>query len=87
MKIRLSQEQIALVKMGTGVVVGNDTYYYFPFWFKQTNLKDSKFDRKEFEIISFENLPKELIDKIDVVRHTTIIRPSKLNFEKTKGDE
>lgn len=57
-KKKLPKETIDLLKgMGSVVLLGK-TFYFLPFWFKETE------EDGVFEIIHPDNLPKELIDAL-----------------------
>ena len=55
--VEFLQQHASYVEDQTG------TYYYLPFWFKATNESD------EFEILSLDHLPKELIYLIEKMRN------------------
>lgn len=59
-EMRLSEEQQAIVKMGSRI----EEYYYLPFWFK--DIGDGL-----FELHNFENLPENLKQKINYLRYGT----------------
>jgi hypothetical protein len=66
MKLKLTKEQIDLFdQLGTVVVVpSNEIYYYLPFWFKKTEVKNV------FDVITFEELPKEVLETINDLRES-----------------
>jgi hypothetical protein len=60
MKIKISIHQKMFLKMGKVVNVGNGIKYYnFRYWIKE----DEK-DKGNYELISLDNLPVELMDKL-----------------------
>lgn len=57
MKIKLTEEQVNLLKRGTIVTVKSGTeYFYLPYWYK----KEGDF----YEEMSFDYIPKELSEHI-----------------------
>ncbi len=54
MKIKITKEQLDLLNIGNVINTNEEKWYYMPFWFKQSG--------DDFEIISFEKLPKEIKD-------------------------
>lgn len=62
-KITLTQEAADLFNnMGTIAEVNGKRYFYFPFWLKQTE------NNLEFEVLSYDSLPSELIEDIKKMR-------------------
>lgn len=72
-KIQLNQDQLELLKMGTAIHIngGSRKYYYLPFWFVTTE------EEGIYEILTFENLPKELTDFIQKEREYATRRDNK----------
>jgi len=64
MKVKFPKEQTDLFnQIGTIVTTANgNTYQYLPFWFKKTEQEDV------YELLTFENLPDELIETIKDMR-------------------
>lgn len=57
MKIQLTSGKESLLKMGTTLKIGQNTYYHLPYWFK-------KDESGEFELIGIDNIPDELKTEI-----------------------
>ena len=63
MKVKLTKEQQELLNTFSTVLRNSDTtYMYMPYWFKSTD------EANVFEILTFEKLPKDLIQMITVER-------------------
>ena len=63
MIVKLTKEQIQLLKeFCTEITTEEGTYMYLPFWFKDIE------KRNEFELLTFEHLPSDLIDTISTFR-------------------
>ncbi len=65
MKVQLTKEIIDFLDYwGTIVNIGDNKYQYMPLWFKTNNSENVH------EVLTFENLPKELKDWIDIDRQS-----------------
>ena len=53
-QIKLTNKQVELIQTGSHAMVNGNSYYFLPFWFKQTDKKNV------FELHYLDHLPDEL---------------------------
>jgi len=69
--LKLTSEQMQIFEIAASKITsGKNTYYYFPFWMACTEREN------EFEQLSFEKLPDDLIQQLNNERN-----PSGLDHE------
>jgi len=68
-KIKISEDTLALFQNGTKVNFDGVEYMYFPFWLKETN------EKLEFEVLGLDELPKDFVDFVNKGRETDNGKP------------
>ena len=53
-QMKLTNKQAELIKTGSHAMTNGNSYYFLPFWFKETNKKNV------FELCYLDHLPDEL---------------------------
>lgn len=79
MKVKLTKDQIDLLRNSGTVIDSTDEYIHLPFWFVSTDEEDV------FDMIRFEKLPSEVVEIINDIRGMKVTITNRKGIRLTKA--